>query len=147
MKIGEKRTRNRFVKGEKKPNRQQVEMIHSPFYTTLQEKTAASIDLDAALETIDLLGKKLRGQPTLANLKSYKAAVRSFLKQVLNATYEVSERRFIDRVGRRRLFIIVDRIDEQLEQLTQMVIDKQDTTLDLASKLDEIRGLLLDIIL
>lgn len=83
----------------------------------------------------------------MANLKSYKAAVRSFLKQVLNATYEVSERRFIDRVGRRRLFIIVDRIDEQLEQLTQMVIDKQDTTLDLASKLDEIRGLLLDIIL
>ena len=64
----------------------------------------------------------------MANLKSYKAAVRSFLKQVLN-TYEVSERRFIDRVGRRRLFIIVDRIDEQLEQLTQMVIDKQDTTL------------------
>ena len=38
MKIGEKRTRNRFVKGEKKPNRQQVEMIHSPFYTHTQKR-------------------------------------------------------------------------------------------------------------
>lgn len=145
MKIGEKRTRERFVKGEK-PNRRQVQVIHSSFFDTLQEKQHVSVDLDSALEAIDQLGKKLRDQPSAANLKDYKAAVRTFLQQVINAAYEVSERRFIDRFGRRRLFVVVAKIDERLEELTRLVLDKQDSTLDLAAKLDEIRGLLLDIV-
>jgi len=142
MKIGEKRTREKFIKREK-PGRRQVQVIHGPFLTTLQEKQAVEIDLDSALEVIDELGRKLRSQPTLANLKDYKAAVRSFLKQAIGGTYEVSERRFIDRLGRRRLYVIVAKVDERLDELTRLVLDRQDSTLDLASKLDEIRGLLL----
>ncbi|HQD71245.1 MAG TPA: YaaR family protein [Limnochordia bacterium] len=145
MKIGEKRTREKFIKREK-PGRRQVQVIHGPFLTTLQEKQAVEIDLDSALEVIDELGRKLRSQPTLANLKDYKAAVRSFLKQAIGGTYEVSERRFIDRLGRRRLYVIVAKVDERLDELTRLVLDRQDSTLDLASKLDEIRGLLLDIV-
>jgi len=145
MKVGEERTREKFVKREK-PGRRQVQVVHSPFFATLQEKQNLDTDLDSALETIEELGKKLRAQPTLANLKTYKAAVRSFLQQAINGSYELSERRFIDRLGRRRLFVVVAKIDEQLEELTRMVLDKQDSTLELAAKLDEIRGLLLDIV-
>ena len=144
MKIGEKRTREKFIKREK-PGRRQVQVIHGPFLTTLQEKQAVEIDLDSALEVIDELGRKLRSQPTLANLKDYKAAVRSFLKQAIGGTYEVSERRFIDRLPQAAL---CHRCQNRraLDELTRLVLDRQDSTLDLASKLDEIRGLLLDIV-
>ncbi|NLM68732.1 MAG: YaaR family protein [Firmicutes bacterium] len=144
MKIGEKRTRDQFVKGRKN-NHQQLSVVHSPFLNTLQEKSEPQVDLNTALENIDKLGKQLRDKPTIVNLKNYKAAVRAFLKEAISTAYTVAERRFVDRYGRRRLFLLVAKVDEQLEELTRMVLHQQHAALNLAAKLDEIRGLLLDI--
>ena len=69
--------------------------------------------------------------------------MRAFLKEAISTAYTVAERRFVDRYGRRRLFLLVAKVDEQLEELTRMVLHQQHAALNLAAKLDEIRGLLL----
>lgn len=143
MKISERRTREQFIKGKKDSRR--LNVVHSPFLETLQEKNEEKIDLDLALENIDKLGKQLRDKPTLINLKNYKTAVRAFLQEAVKTAYAVTEQRFVDRFGRRRMFLLVAKVDEKLEELTRMVLNQQDNALNLAAKLDEIRGLLLDI--
>lgn len=144
MKIGDLR-RSGTKTADTRKRKGKLVVKHSPFLEKLQEQDSLEYDLDDALAEIDQLGKILRDKPTLVNLKTYKAAVRSFLKQVVNQVYDVEQRRFVDRQGRRRIYLLVAKIDSKLEQLAQVILSKQDKTIDLASKLDEIRGLLLDI--
>mgnify|MGYP000415427792 CR=1 FL=1 len=145
MRVGDsKRPNERLVKGEK--YKHAVSVVHSPFFDTLHEQTVAQLDFDDALANIGQLGERLRRQPTLINLKNYKAAVKAFLQIAIKASYGVTEQRFIDRYGRRRLFLVITRVNEKLEELTRMVLSEQSPNIDLAAKLDEIRGLLLDII-
>ncbi|NMB38825.1 MAG: YaaR family protein [Firmicutes bacterium] len=144
MKIDKsRRTRNKFVKTDTGEHR--IAVKHSPFMDTLQRYDNIEHDLDCILEDIDELGRLLREKPTFINLKNYKAAVRSFLQAAVEHTYGVQERRFVDQHGRRRIYLLIAKIDDQLEQLTSLLMSKQASNLDLASKLDEIRGLLLDI--
>lgn len=144
MRIGEpKRTREELIKRGKRKDSLAVK--HSPFLENLQQHQIAEINFEAALAEIDDLGRELREHPILINLQNYKAAVRAILKLVVDKGLAVEERRFVDQHGRRRVFLIVSQVDQKLEQLTNLILSKQASTIDLASKLDEIRGLLLDI--
>lgn len=144
MRIGEsKRTREEFIKRGKR--KEALDVKHSPFLENLQQQEITEIDFDAALAEIDDLGRELCEHPILVNLKNYKAAVRAILKLIVNEGLAIEERRFVDQYGRRRVFLLVAQVDKQLEKLTHLILNKQASTIDLASKLDEIRGLLLDI--
>lgn len=144
MRIGEsKRTREEFVK--RKKGKEALAIKHSPFLENLQQQAIAEIDFEAALAEIDDLGRELREHPILVNLRNYKAAVRAVLKLIVDEGLAIEERRFVDQHGRRRVYLLVAQVDEQLEQLTRLILNKQASTIVLASKLDEIRGLLLDI--
>ncbi len=144
MKIDKsRRTKDKFVKTDK--GKHKIAVKHSPFIDTLQLYDNIEQGLDYVLEDIDQLGHLLREKPTFANLQNYKSAVRSFLQTAVTHIYGVEERRFVDQRGRRRIYLLVAKIDDQLEQLTRLILSKQASNLDLASRLDEIRGLLLDI--
>ena len=92
------------------------------------------IDLAAALEEVDEYAKRLRESPILENLLPYK-------KQ----SYSVQESTVYDFQGRRRLLVLVESIDQKLEELTREFLHRQTSSLDLVGRLDEIRGLLLDL--
>ncbi len=145
MKIGEKGTKNQLINRRAKRQAQSLTFVHSPFYTALQAEGNSDEDLEIVLENIDQLGKKLRDKPSLLNLKNYKAAIRGFMHASLKDTYTVDHKNFVDRFGRRRIYLLVAKIDAELEKLTEMILQEQDSTLELTAKLDEIRGLLLDI--
>lgn len=144
MRIGEsKRTREEFIKRGKR--KETLGVKHSPFLENLQQQALTEIDFEAALAEIDDLGRELREHPILINLRKYKSAVRAILRLVVDEGLAIEERRFVDQNGRRRVFMLVAQVDEQLEQLTRIILNKQAAMIDLAAKLDEIRGLLLDI--
>lgn len=144
MKISDSnRTRDKLVRLGK--NKKSTSVKHSPFLEVLQEKDSVEHVYDYALEDIDQIGKQLKENPNFENLRAYKEAVKSFLTQIITKSYQLEERRFIDTQGRRRVYLLVNQIDAELEELTRMFFNRHLSTLNLAKKLDEIRGLLLDV--
>ncbi len=46
-----------------------------------------------------------------------------------------------------RLYTTIEKVDQVLQDLTQEVLKREQNTIDIAGKIDEIRGLLLDVFL
>ncbi len=103
------------------------------------------IDLAAALEEVDEYARRLRESPILENLLPYKKKVRAILLFLVKQSYSVQESTVYDFQGRRRLLVLVESIDQKLEELTREFLHRQTSSLDLVGRLDEIRGLLLDL--
>ncbi len=124
-----------------------VSLRHSPFLAALQE-TVNERDEDFLAHSfvaIDEAAEALRRSMTLRNLRNYRELVREFIHALTARAYAVQREAGFDRYGHRRLYVIVAQIDEQLDQLTREVMTAQADNIDLVSRLDEIRGLLLDI--
>ena len=56
-----------------------------------------------------------------------------------------SRENFLDRRGRHRVYGIVRLVDEKLDELAQELMKDEKDNLSILSKVDEIRGLLLDL--
>lgn len=115
--------------------------------TALQE-TINERDQDSlahSFAAIDEAAEALRRSVTLRNLNKYKELVREFVRKLTASAFAVRQEAGFDRFGHRRLYTIVTEIDSQLEALTREVMMTQADNIDLVSRLDEIRGLLLDI--
>lgn len=101
--------------------------------------------LAQAFAAIEEAAAELRRSMTLRNLKRYKELIGAFISELTANAYSVHQDTGFDQYGHRRLYVIVQEIDQKLESLTREVIHGQADNLDLVSRLDEIRGLLLDI--
>ncbi len=97
------------------------------------------------LAVIDEAAEALCRSVTLRNLKRYKELVREFIRLLTAKAYAVQQEAGFDRYGHRHLYTIVTQIDMELDALTREVMKSQADNIDLVSRLDEIRGLLLDI--
>ncbi len=133
--------------GKARGSHHDVSMQRSPFLTALQA-TMGEQDEDSlarAFAAIEEAAETLRRSVTLRNLKRYKDLVREFIRMLTASAYAVRQETGFDQYGHRRLYLIVQEIDTKLEALTREVINSQSANIDLVSRLDEIRGLLLDI--
>ena len=64
----------------------------------------------------------------------------------MNRSHEFSRENFLDRRGRHRVYGIIRLVDKNLDELAAELIKDEKDNLAILSKVDEIRGLLLDII-
>ena len=101
--------------------------------------------LTLMMEDIVQQGKKITKHMDVRDMKRYRALVKDFLNEVVNRSHQFSRENFLDRRGRHRVYGIVKLIDANLDQLAQELIKEEKDHLAILSKIDEIRGLLLDI--
>lgn len=130
--------------GKRHKKSTKVERTFSEVIQTEQNE-AKEIDLKIALEEVDRYAERLKESPILENLLPYKRKVRDILLFLVQESYDVQENTVYDLQGRRRLLVLVEKIDQKLEDLVRQFLNNQSDSLDLVSRLDEIRGLLLDI--
>ncbi|HLT57992.1 MAG: YaaR family protein [Limnochordales bacterium] len=100
---------------------------------------------DRAIKDVDAAAARLRAELTLEALREYKEALRQAVAAALRRMYAVHTETGFARGGRRRLLYVVRTIDAKLEELTRLMLSQQRDNLALAARLDEIRGLLLDL--
>ena len=136
--------RERPVSPSKRQKRSNVERTFSEVLETEKVETR-DIELATALEEVDEYARRLKESPVMENLLRYKRRVRAILRFLVQQSYDVQENTVYDLYGRRRLLVLVESIDQKLEELTWDFLNKQSSSLDLVSRLDEIRGLLLDL--
>ncbi|NLW55148.1 MAG: YaaR family protein [Firmicutes bacterium] len=97
------------------------------------------------LSRVDERAKHLLDQPSTENLRLYREAVRAFLKDALRGSFRMKGESRWDRRGNRRVFCVVEKINKALEDLTATVLQTNKEAIDVMAKIDEIRGLLIDL--
>jgi len=103
-------------------------------------------DLEELLDEVHERGEMLAESQSLENIKRYRAAVSEFLEFVVSNMLTVEERSSGGNIARRKRFTQVKIIDTKLESLVQGVLRNQGKQLDVLEKINEIRGLLIDLI-
>ncbi len=96
--------------------------------------------LDDLMATLDQAGHKLLSAPSEAHLTQYTQAVRAFVRKAQGESMAVSKQ--FDRHN--RLYMVVREVDTHLAQLTEQVLNHQGRALEMAARIQEIRGILLD---
>jgi len=101
--------------------------------------------LNLMLEEITGQGKRLKKHMDVRDMRKYRTLIKSFMNEIINRSHKFTRENFLDRRGRHRVYGIVKLIDENLDELAKELIKDEKDTLLILSKIDEIRGLLLDI--
>lgn len=105
----------------------------------LQEK------LNSMMEQITVQGDKISKHMDIKDMKKYRELVKGFLNEVVSRSHEFSRENFLDRRGRHRVYGIVKLVDKNLDDLAGELVKDEKDHLAIISKIDDIRGLLLDI--
>ena len=100
---------------------------------------------DQLLSQVDEAAKKMLTHPCTETLRSYRAAVQNFLKEAISGSYRMKGESRWDRRGNRRIFCVVQKVNQALEELTTEVLQKTAKPIELMARVDEIRGLLVDL--
>jgi hypothetical protein len=112
--------------------------------SNIEEKDLQS-RLQTMMEDITAQGEKIAKHMDIKDMKKYRELVKGFLNEVVNRSHEFERENFLDRRGRHRVYGIVKLVDKNLDDLaTELVKDEKDN-IAIVSKIDDIRGLLLDI--
>lgn len=102
--------------------------------------------LNKLMDDITIQGKKLADHMDVKDMRQYRAMVTEFMNEIVNKSHKFSRENFLDKKGRHRVYGIVKLVNKDLDDLAQSLISKEKDHLGILSKIDEIRGLLLDII-
>ena len=102
--------------------------------------TAANDSLDGVLADVDATSKAFLENPTEDQYQRYRQAVGTFVKKAQGQAYQVTR----DFDKQNRLHSIVREVDSKVAQVQDQVINAQGKPLELAARVREIRGFLLD---
>lgn len=102
--------------------------------------------LTLMMEEITQSGKRLGKHMDIRDMRHYRGLIQGFMNEVISRSHKFSRENFLDRRGRHRVYGIVRLVNENLDQLAAELIKDEKDHLLILSKIDEIRGLLLDII-
>lgn len=91
----------------------------------------------------DRIGDKLH----LSEVIKYKNLVREFLDVAVKNSHHFSKQNFLDRRGRHRVYSIVKNVDRELESLTREFLKDETDRISIVKRLDDIRGMLLDVLM
>ena len=98
-------------------------------------------------DSIAKQGEKLGKNIDIMELMVYKKLISEFLGEVVADSYKFFKRSFLDRRGRHRVYAVIKKINEELDALTQEVLSDQKDNIRILQRLDDIRGLIMDIIM
>ncbi|MBN1897897.1 MAG: YaaR family protein [Spirochaetes bacterium] len=140
-----KSIKDRIKSAKKKKG--EISLKQTSFYDKLlevQDVESAKLELDQLLEEIDSAGREFAHTPTLETLRKYKSLVKGFLETVIKKIYKIKEKMGRKYWLKQKVYIVIEKINDRLEKLTNYILKKEAEHIDLLATLDEIRGLLVD---
>ncbi len=111
----------------------------------IQEQELKAV-LNGMLEEITTHGKRLAKRMDLKDMKHYRELIKEFMNEIVNRSHKFSRENFLDKKGRHRVYTMIKLVDKTLDELAAELIKDEKDHLAILNKIDEIRGLLLDIL-
>lgn len=119
------------------------------FQQMLQKKQSdlSQERLQSLLNELNQHETRLGHSQTMQDLIAYKQTIRSFLQEVVQNGFSLDEHRGSLPNGREKRMKIIKQVDEKLVDLSNQVLEKQATSVELLEKMGEIKGLLINLYL
>ena len=95
---------------------------------------------------IETLSGKLQDKLFIEDLVQYKELVKEFLDISVNNSHVFYKENSLDRRGRHRVYSLVKKVDNELDELTKDFLNIENNRIKILRRLDDIKGLLLDIL-
>jgi hypothetical protein len=102
--------------------------------------------LNAMLGEISTWGKKIAKHMDVKDMKHYRELIKEFMNEIVNRSHKFSRENFLDKKGRHRVYTMIKLVDKNLDELAAELIKDEKDHIAILNKIDEIRGLLLDIL-
>jgi len=107
------------------------------------------LSLEDLLDDIHQVGERLSQSPTMTAVLDYKQAVKQFIRYVVSRGLELVEQegvKFANPMKKQKKYTIVRVLDQKLENLAAQIIQNQKDRLEILAAVDEIYGLLVDLL-
>lgn len=101
--------------------------------------------LNLMMEDIVAQGEKIKKKMDIRDMRRYRQLIKEFMNEIVNRSHKFSRENFLDRRGRHRVYGIIKLIDTNLDELASELIKDEKDSIYILEKIDEIRGLILDI--
>jgi uncharacterized protein len=102
--------------------------------------------LSQLLDEVYAKGEVLKESPTLKTIKEYRWSVKKLLKDITEKMVTLEEKVSGVNILKRKRFTLVKIIDTKLESLAAEVLHSQKEQIKILSRVDEINGLLVDLL-
>ena len=129
--------------------RKTAEIKGDSFQSQLKRAEGQNLDerINLLVQDIFEQGEKLSKKVDIRELKKYKKLISEFLGEAVGNSHKFSKESFLDRRGRYKVYASIKKINEELDCLTRDVLSEEKDNIKILQRLDDIRGLILDITL
>lgn len=110
------------------------------------EEQELAARLNFLLEEISAQGKKIAKHMDVKDMRHYRELIKEFMNEIVNRSHKFTRENFLDKKGRHRVYTMIKLVDKNLDELAAELIKDEADHILILSKIDEIRGLLLDIL-
>ena len=97
------------------------------------------------MQEITQQGDRISKKMDVRDMKKYRALIKDFMNEIVNRSHKFSRENFLDKKGRHRVYGIIRQVDDTLDELARELVKDEKDHIAILSRIDEIRGLLLDI--
>lgn len=102
--------------------------------------------IDKALVEIEQLGHRLGESLTTGDLKRYREAIGRLFRDLTHHMMEVrSEMEWDSQTWEQRTMVTIRKVNEKLEELSNLVLDQEQHRLGILEAIGEIKGMLVDV--
>ncbi len=129
--------------------KEKTDKIEDSFRFTLIsniEEKELKLRLENLMNDITNQGIKIKEHIDVRDMKKYRSLIKEFMNEIANHSHEFSRENFLDRRGRHRVYGIIKQVDTNLDQLASQLLAEEKDEISILNKVDEIRGLLLDLL-
>lgn len=118
--------------------------INSDFSSALDlaNKEQTEGQIQKLLNEIDILGKRLIATRSLEDAKKYKSKIQEYLSFVIKNAYILKREAGPYNYG---IHVKIEVINKKIDELTKELIESQRDIITLADRIEEIKGLLVDV--
>ena len=109
------------------------------------EQDQIRTELKNLYDKIESQSSKLSDKLFIDDLISYKKLVKEFLNITVNNSHVFFKENSLDRRGRHRVYLLVKKVDQELDELTQEFLDMENKRINILKRLSDIQGILMDI--
>lgn len=120
--------------------------IFSQQLTSLSKENHQNYIIDL-IDKISIQGKKISNKADILELQKYKKLITELLNDTVSNSYSYVKSDNFNYRKRHKVFTIIKKVNQSLDELTAEVLKQQSDNLNLLSTVGDIRGMLVDLFL
>ena len=110
-----------------------------------QEQRLHGEQITRLLGDISSAGERIARSRNLRDMAKFKMLIRRFLKEAVESGLGLKQSHTWNQFGEGRRLKLIETIDEKMIELAEALLDEEKTSVDLLSKIGEIKGLLINL--